>query len=76
MTYKHKLARRLAISRKLMMVPVLLLLAACSDEATAPDTSSSPRPELTALVPANVTIQTNQKIRFHGRTTGVLEVWN
>jgi hypothetical protein len=75
MTYKHKLARRLAISRKLVMVPVLLLLAACSDEATAPDTSSSQHTELTALVPTAVTIQTNQKIRFHGRTTGGMEVW-
>jgi hypothetical protein len=76
MTYKHKLARRLAISRKLSMVPVLLLLAACSDEATAPDTSSPQRFELTALVPTAVTIQTNQKVRFHGRTTGGMEVWN
>jgi hypothetical protein len=76
MTYKHKLARRLAISRKLMMVPVLLLLAACSDEATAPDTSSPQRSELTALVPAAVTVQTNQKVRFHGRTTGGMEVWS
>src|SRR5689334_17294518 len=75
MTYKHKLARRLAISRKLMMVPVLLLLAACSDEATAPDASSPQRTELTALVPTSVTIQTNQRIRFHGRTTGGMEVW-
>jgi hypothetical protein len=76
MTYKHKLARRLAISRKLMMVPVLLLLAACADEATAPDTGSPQRAELTALVPAAVTIQTNQKVRFHGRTTGGMEVWS
>jgi len=74
MTYKHKLARRLAISRKLVMVPVLLLLAACADEATAPDTGSPQRPELTALVPAAVTIQTNQRVRFHGRTTGGMEV--
>src|SRR5689334_10007112 len=76
MTYKHKLARRLAISRKLVMVPVLLLLAACADEATAPDTGSPQRPELTALVPAAVTIQTNQRVRFHGRTTGGMEVWS
>jgi hypothetical protein len=75
MTYKHKLARRLALSRKLVMIPVLLLLAACSDEAMGPDTNSPQRPEITALIPAAVTIQTNQKVRFHGRTTGGMEVF-
>jgi len=47
------------------MVPVLMLLAACTDEATAPNTSLPQRTELTALIPATVTIQTNQRIRFH-----------
>jgi len=70
MTYKHKLARRLAISRTFSMIPVLLLLAACTDEATAPDTGLPQRSEVTAIVPTAVTIQTNQKIRFRSRPIG------
>src|SRR5690349_18752004 len=70
MTYKHKLARRLAISRTLRMVPMLLLLAACNDEPTGPDTGLPQLTELTTVVPAVVTIQTNQSIRFHTRTSG------
>jgi hypothetical protein len=68
MTYKHKLARRLAISRTLRMVPVLLLLAACNDAVTGPDTGLPQLSELTAVVPAAVTIQSNQRIRFHTET--------
>ena len=37
MTYTFKLARRLAISRKLSMVTALILLAACTGETTGPD---------------------------------------
>ncbi len=70
MTYKHKLARRLAISRTLRMVPVLLLLAACNDEATGPDTGLPQLTELTTVVPAAATIQTKQRIRFHSETAG------
>jgi hypothetical protein len=80
MTFKHKLARRLAISRKFRMVPVLLLLAACSDQATAPDAGAPQSSVVTAVVPANVTIQTNQQIRFHdptryGRFDGSTLTW-
>jgi len=70
MTYKHKLARRLAISRTLKMVPVLLLLAACNDEATAPDTGLPQLTDVTTVVPAAATIQTNQEIRFRTRGAG------
>jgi len=70
MTYKHKLARRLAISRTLKMVPVLLLLAACNDEATAPDTGLPQLTQVTTVVPAAATIQTNQEIRFRTRGAG------
>lgn len=75
MTYKHKLARRLAISREFRMVPVLLLLAACTDEATGPGTSlpqptdvTTVVPATVTVVPATVTIETNQKIRFRSET--------
>src|SRR4051812_49601102 len=37
MTYTFKLARRLAVSRNLSMLPVLLVLAACNGDATAPE---------------------------------------
>jgi hypothetical protein len=70
MTYKHKLARRLAISRPFRMVPVLLLLAACDDAVTGPDTGLPQPSEVTAVVPAAVTIQSNQRIRFHTETAG------
>jgi len=68
MTYKHKLARRLAISRKLSMVPVLLLLAACTDEATGPDAGLPQQVAATLVVPDSVTIETHQQIRFRTET--------
>src|SRR6476620_1108455 len=74
MTYKHKLARRLAISREFKMVTVLLLLAACTDEATGPDASYPQHTVLTAVVPATVTIQTSQSIRFHAATARGREI--
>lgn len=68
MTYKYKLARRLAISRQLSMVSLLLLLAACSDETMGPDTSLPQPSDATVVVPSTVTIETNQKIRFRSET--------
>src|SRR3982751_1358684 len=83
MTYTFKLARRLAVSRQLCMLPVLLVLAACSGEnTTAPDgtpaetTAGTERgnrdllPVTVRANPSNVTIETNQLIQFraHGRT--------
>jgi hypothetical protein len=82
MTYTFKLARRLAVSRGLCMLPVLLVLAACSGEnTTAPEgnpaeNTAEPQPsrDLTPVMllvsPGNLTIETNQLIQFraHGRT--------
>jgi hypothetical protein len=84
MTYTFKLARRLAVSRKFTMLPVLLLFAACNGgDATAPDGSpaESPTagtdwsPDITPvavrITPSSVTLETNQLIHFraYGRTS-------
>jgi len=76
MTYTFKLARRLAVSRPLTMLPVLLVIAACSgDDTTGPDSGNStdwrPLPVMVAIHPSSVTLETNQLIRFraHGRTS-------
>ncbi len=72
MTYTYKLARRLAISRNLAMLNVLVVLAACAGETTAPEapaTPSSPLPHAPVglhVLPGTVTIETNQQIRFRG----------
>jgi hypothetical protein len=78
MTYTFKLARRLAVSR--IALPVILVVAACGDDTTAPNIGESPasgtwRPrDLPALVkvsPSTVTLETNQLIQFraHGQTS-------
>jgi hypothetical protein len=82
MTYTFKLARRLAVSRRFVMLPVLLLFAACSGDAVAPDNSpanpatetqgSKTRdvtPVAVRINPNTVTLETNQLIHFwaHGR---------
>jgi hypothetical protein len=83
MTYTFKLARRLAVSRKFITLPVLLVFAACSgSDATAPEGSpaESPAgpewsPDFTPVAlrinPSGVTLETNQLIHFraHGRTS-------
>src|SRR5918999_5274048 len=82
MTYTFKLARRLAVSRHFTMLPVLLVLAACGGDATAPEaptespTSGTARPrDITPVTvqvnPSIVTLETNQLIQFraHGRTS-------
>jgi hypothetical protein len=83
MTYTFKLARRLAVSRNYIMLPVLLVLAACGGDATAPQdptdcrtcgTEWRPRDDIPVTVqvnPSNLTIETNQLIQFraHGRTS-------
>ena len=84
MTYTFKLARRLAVSRTLGMLPALLLFAACSGDTTAPDsapahplTSGSqedPRfrhtvPVTVRINPSRVTVETNQLIRFQAQGT-------
>jgi hypothetical protein len=83
MTYTFKLARRLAVSRNLIMLPVLLMLAACNGDATAPEgPTESPTtgsevhtqdliPVAVQVSPHRVTLETNQLIQFraHGRTS-------
>ncbi|HZI72833.1 MAG TPA: hypothetical protein VFD73_02215, partial [Gemmatimonadales bacterium] len=83
MTYTFKLARRLAVSRRLNMLPVLIILAACSsNDATAPEGTPAEtpagtdvsNPDLTPVkvrvTPNTVTLETNQLIQFsaHART--------
>jgi hypothetical protein len=82
MTYTFKLARRLAVSRQFTMLPILLVLAACGGDATAPEgptetptTGSAKTQDLTPVTvqvsPRSVTAETNQLIQFraHGRTS-------
>jgi hypothetical protein len=75
MTYTFKLARRLAVSRTFRMLPAILLFAACSGgDATAPESPTDhlgpqqwrPRPVAVTVNPSNVTVETNQLIRFLG----------
>ncbi len=70
MTYTFKLARRLAVSRRLGMLPAILLFAACGGDATAPESSTSPQGSV-SVNPSNVTLETNQLIRFlaYGRNS-------
>ena len=84
MTYTFKLARRLAVSRTLGMLPALLLFAACSGgDATAPENSANPLtpgsstdprfrhsvPVTVSINPRSVTVETNQLIRFFAQGT-------
>src|SRR6476661_1880573 len=79
MTYTFKLARRLAVSRTFSMLPLLIVLAACSaNDTTAPDASLAelpasgiygwrPRestPVAVRVNPSTVTVETNQLIQF------------
>jgi hypothetical protein len=71
MTYTFKLARRLAVSRTLGMLPALILFAACSGSDTTAPESSPGYPLTSGLVPVTVrispnrvTVETNQLIRF------------
>jgi hypothetical protein len=79
MTYTFKLARRLAVSRRFIMLPLLLVLAACSaSDTTAPEASLTelpvsgiygwrPRessPVAVHINPNSVTVETNQLIQF------------
>ncbi len=73
MTYKHKLARRLAISRNLAMVNALALLAACAGDTTAPEAPAIPgipaspsAPLGFRVLPGAVTVEVNQPVRFRG----------
>jgi hypothetical protein len=77
MTYTFKLARRLAVSRTFVMLPAILFFAACSGDVTAPESPAGPLgprlretvPVTVSVTPSQVTVETNQLIRFlgHGR---------
>jgi hypothetical protein len=83
MTYTFKLARRLAVSRTFAMLPLLLVLAACGEDATAPEApteqptsgTATKTQDLTPVAlqvsPGIVTLETNQLIQFraNGRTS-------
>jgi hypothetical protein len=81
MTYTFKLARRLAVSRNYSMLPVLLVLAACGSDTTAPEAPSEtptsgtewrPRdlvPVAVKVSPSSVTLETNQLIQFRAHGT-------
>ena len=73
MIHTHKLARRLAISRNLAMLTVLVLVAACAGETMAPEGPSTPTtpaaphtPVGFRVLPGTVTLETDQRIRFRG----------
>lgn len=71
MTYTFKLARRLAVSRTLALLPAVLLFAGCDGDATAPDgdlpdpqEARRTTPVTVSVSPNKVTLETNQLIRF------------
>jgi hypothetical protein len=75
MTYTHKLARRLAISRKLGMLAAFALLAACAGDTTSPEAPlgpsapSAPTPSAPfgfRVLPVSVTVEVHQSVRFRG----------
>jgi hypothetical protein len=82
MTYTFKLARRLAVSRALSRLPLLLALAACSEtDTTAPHGSVAGQPEsgtfgwrsreatpvAVQIKPNQVLVETNQLIQLQAR---------
>ena len=78
MTYTHKLARRLALSRDWAMLSALVLLAACAGDTTAPEGPADPSapsepsaPHGFRVLPGSVTIEVDQRIRFRGEIKNV-----
>jgi hypothetical protein len=70
MTYTFKLARRLAVSRRFVVLIALALVAACMGESTAPEPDLAGAPVTSAslrLSPRTVTVETNQLVRFRGQ---------
>ena len=73
MTFTHKLARRLALSRDWALLSALVLLAACAGDTTAPEAPGEPGApsDPTAshgfrVLPGSVTLEVEQRIRFRG----------
>lgn len=72
MTYTFKLSRRLAVSRARATLAIGVVLTACTNDATGPDAPASGAPFTPTsfrVVPATVTVETNQPIRFRGATS-------
>ena len=72
MTYTFKLSRRLAVSRARAALAIGAVLTACTNDATGPDAPGSGlpfNPTSFRVVPATVTVETNQPIRFRGATS-------
>jgi hypothetical protein len=69
MTYTFKLSRRLAVSRAIALLT--LLLTACADDSTAPDATSNGSSDISHALqvsPGLVTIETGQQVQFRGHT--------
>lgn len=73
MTYTFKLARRLAVSRHQAVVAAVAFLVACDGETTAPTpgVSDDVMPAV-EVVPARVTVETDQPVRFRVEDVGGL----
>jgi hypothetical protein len=71
MTYTFKLARRLAVSRTFVMLPAILLFAACGGDTTAPEINPHGPPvdrrNTVSVSPSVVTVETDQLILFLAR---------
>jgi hypothetical protein len=70
MTYTFKLARRLAISQNFVVLTILVFLAACMRDLTAPEagsTGSFDHPASLQVIPRRVTIETRQPVQFRGQ---------
>lgn len=66
MTYTFKLARRLAVSRRLVVLIALALAAACSGDTTSPDPDpvASTAPVSLQVSPRSVTVEVGQRVQF------------
>jgi hypothetical protein len=70
MTYTFKLARRLAVSRRFVVLIALALVAACMGDSTAPEPDLAGAPVVPVslrLSPRTVTVEINQPVRFRGQ---------
>lgn len=77
MTYTHKLARRLAISRALSLSTAVALVVACAGDTTAPEAPTDPNAPSAPpspsgalgfrVLPNSITIEVEQRVRFRGQ---------
>jgi hypothetical protein len=85
MTYTFKLSRRLAASRSTALLALVVAVAACDSETTAPSTVNSSASIVSTLsvLPRRVTAEVNQPIQFRavqqdprGRERRTQTVWS